>query len=66
MSFREKAEKALSRLTVFPESIRIIPEFTDLPFREIIVRLYWFFYKVKDKIVWIIAVWLSAQLARGS
>ena len=62
LSFRNKAEKTLSRLTKFPESGRLIPEFSDLPFREVIVRPYRFFYKVKDEIVWIIAVWHSAQL----
>lgn len=62
LSFRNKAEKTLSRLTKFPESGRLIPEFSDLPFREVIVRPYRFFYKVKDEIVWIIAVWQSAQL----
>lgn len=61
-SFRNKAEKTLSRLKKFPESGRLIPEFSDLPFREVIVRPYRFFYKVKDEIVWIIAVWHSAQL----
>ena len=62
LSFRNKAEKTLSRLTKFPESGRLIPESSDLPFREVIVRPYRFFYKVKDEIVWIIAVWHSAQL----
>lgn len=62
VSFRNKAEKTLSRLKRFPESGRIIPEFSDLPFREVIVRPYRFFYKVKDRIAWIVAVWHSAQL----
>lgn len=62
LSFRNKAEKTLSRLKKFPESGRLIPEFSDLPFREVIVRPYRFFYKVKDETVWIIAVWHSAQL----
>jgi toxin ParE1/3/4 len=62
MSFRKKAEKTLSRLKKFSESGRLIPEFSDLPFREVIVRPYRFFYKVKDETVWIIAVWHSAQL----
>ena len=62
VSFRNKAEKTLSRLKRFPESGRIIPEFSDLPFREVIVKPYRFFYKVKDKIVWVVAVWHSAQL----
>jgi len=60
--FRKKAEKILSRLKKFPESGRLIPEFPDLPFREVIVSPYRFFYKVKGKVVWIVAVWHSAQL----
>jgi plasmid stabilization system protein ParE len=66
LSFRNKAEKTLARLKKFPESGRLIPEFSDLPFREVIVRPYRFFYKVKDEIVWIIAVWHSAQLPEYS
>ena len=62
VSFRKKAEKTLSRLMEFPESGRLIPEFSDLPFREVIVSPYRFFYKVKDGTVWIIAMWHSAQL----
>ena len=62
LAFRKKAEKTISRLKQFPESGRSIPEFSDLPFREVIVRPYRFFYKVKDQTVWIIAAWHSAQL----
>jgi toxin ParE1/3/4 len=62
VSFRKKAEKTLSRLKTFPESGRLIPEFSDLPFREVIVKPYRFFYKVKGETVWIVAAWHSAQL----
>lgn len=62
VAFRNKAEKKLSQLKKFSESGRLIPEFSDLPFREVIVKPYRFFYKVKDDTVWIIAVWHSAQL----
>lgn len=62
LSFREKAAKTLSRLGKFPESGRLLPEFPDLPFREVIVRPYRFFYRIKDRTVWIVAVWHSAQL----
>lgn len=60
--FREKTEKALGRLEIFPESGRSIPEFPDLSHREVIVKPYRFFYRVVDKTVWIVAVWHSAQL----
>ena len=61
--FRHKAEKVLSRLIKFPESGRLLPEFPDLPFREVIVTPYRFFYRIKDNSVWIVAVWLGAQLS---
>lgn len=62
VDFRQKSEKSLSRLRKFPESGRFLPEFPDLPFREVIVQPYRFFYKIKDDVVWIVAVWHGAQL----
>jgi toxin ParE1/3/4 len=62
IAFRHKAEKVLSRLQKFPQSGRILPEFPDLPFREVIVNPYRFFYRIKEKNLWIIAVWHGAQL----
>ena len=60
--FRDKAEKSLSRLKKFPESGRLLSEFPDLPFREVVVPPYRFFYRLKDETVWIVAVWHGAQL----
>ncbi len=60
--FRARAEEILRRLQRFPNSGRIVPEFPDLPYREVIVRPYRFFYRVKDPVVWIVAVWHGAQL----
>ena len=62
IKFRQKSEKSLFQLKKFPESSRPIPEFPELPFREVIVSPYRFFYKVKDDTVWIVAVWHGAQL----
>jgi toxin ParE1/3/4 len=62
VNFLQKAKKTLSRLGKFPESGRLLPEFPDLPFREVLVRPYRFFYRTKDKTVWIVAVWHGAQL----
>ena len=59
--FRRKAEKALRRLDRFPDSGRRLPEFSDLPFREVVVAPYRFFYRVEDKTVWIVAVWHGCQ-----
>jgi len=62
VAFRREAEKSLSRLKKFPESGRPLPEFPELPFREVIVSPYRFFYKVKNDDVWIVAVWHGAQM----
>jgi len=62
VAFRQKAEESLSRLRQFPESGRVLPEFPDLPFREVIVAPYRFFYRVKSDTVWIVAAWHGAQL----
>jgi len=63
IAFREKSKKVLSRLRKFPHSGRALPEFPELPFREVIVAPYRFFYRVKEKTVWVVAVWHGAQLA---
>ena len=60
-AFRRKAEKVLRRLARYPESGRSLPEFPELPHREIIVAPYRFFYRVHEKTVWIVAVWHGAQ-----
>jgi toxin ParE1/3/4 len=60
--FRKKAESVLRRLEKFPESGRVIPEFPELPHRELIVAPYRFFYRVEGRFVWIVAVWHGAQL----
>jgi len=62
LRFRVKAERALRRLARFPESGRLIPEFPDLPFREVIVPPYRFFYRRKGSVVWVVATWHGAQL----
>ena len=59
---RKRAEVILRRLAKFPESGRVIPEFPELPHREVLVPPLRFFYRVKGKTVWIVAVWHSAQL----
>lgn len=61
--FRRRAETVLKRLVRFPKSGRVIPEFPDLPHREVVIAPYRFFYRVKGKIIWIVAVWHGAQVA---
>jgi toxin ParE1/3/4 len=64
INFRNRAEKILRRLEDLPESGRVIPEFPELPYREVIVPPYRFFYRIKNDAVWIVAVWHGAQLPK--
>ncbi len=52
----------LRRLERYPKSGRLLPEFPELPFREVIVPPYRFFYRLGSKTVWVVAVWHGAQL----
>lgn len=59
--FKRKAEVALRRLEAFPDTGRSLPEFPELPFREVIVPPYRFFYATRGGTVWVVAVWHGAQ-----
>lgn len=59
--FRERTEKVLRRLEDYPGSGRLIPEFPELPHREVVIHPYRFFYRVERKTIWIVAVWHGAQ-----
>ncbi len=60
--FRDRAEQVLRRLVRFPESGRLIPEFPDLPFREIVVAPYRFFCRQEGNVIWVVAAWHGAQI----
>jgi toxin ParE1/3/4 len=60
--FRKRAESVLRRLENCPASGRLVPEFPELPYREVLVAPYRFFYRLEGRIVWIVAVWHGAQL----
>lgn len=60
--FRAHAEEVLRRLERFPESGRRIPEFPQLPHREVIVPPYRFFSRVSMEVIWIVSVWHGAQI----
>lgn len=49
--FRQQAEEALRRLERFPESGRVVPEFPDLPYREVVVAPYRFFTLMRPFLV---------------
>ena len=59
--FRDRAERILKRLSEYPDSGGVIPEFPELPHREVLIDPYRFFYRVEKKTVWIVAVWHGAQ-----
>lgn len=61
-NFRLKAEHSLRRLETNPDSGRRLPEFPELPYREVIVNPYRFFYRVHGRNVWVVAVWHCSQL----
>jgi len=65
LAFRNRASDTLRRLIRFSESGRLIPEFPDLSYREVIVGNYRFFYRLKARTVWIVAVWHGAQLPQS-
>jgi plasmid stabilization system protein ParE len=52
----------LRRLEEFPESGRVVPEYPDLPYREVVIPPYRFFYRLKGEIAWVVAVWHGAQM----
>jgi len=59
--FVRRAAGRLRALKKFPQAGRKLPEFPDLPHREVIIRPYRFFYRVVGETVWIVDVWHSAQ-----
>ena len=61
-NFQKRAKRVLKRLERFPESGRALPEFPELPYREVIVRPYGFFYRTVANVVWVVAVWHGAQI----
>jgi len=64
LSFLKKADDLLHRLGKHPLSGRTIPEFPKLPYRELLVLPYRFFYSIQNKTIWIVAVWHTSQLPK--
>ena len=60
--FRQRAEAVVRRLENFPDSGRAVPEFPELPYREVVIAPYRFFDRIKGRTLWIVAVWHGAQL----
>jgi toxin ParE1/3/4 len=59
--FRGRVEHVLRRLERFPDSGRRLPELPELPHREVVVAPYRFFYRIRGRTVWIVAVWHGAR-----
>ena len=60
--FRQQVGSALKRLSRFPNAGAVVLEFPELPYREIYVKPYRFFYRVQSDAVWVVAVWHGAQV----
>jgi plasmid stabilization system protein ParE len=60
--FRMRVDGALRRLIDFPESGRVVPEFSGLGFREVLVDSYRLFYRVQGDVAWVVGVWHDAQI----
>ncbi len=60
--FQQQTAKALKRLSRLPQSGTVVMEFPDLPYREVFIKPYRFFYRVREDKVWIVALWHGAQL----
>ncbi|MFN0062116.1 MAG: type II toxin-antitoxin system RelE/ParE family toxin [Myxococcaceae bacterium] len=59
--FRRKTEQALRRLQQVPQSGHVIPEFPELPHREVRVVSYRLFYRLVGRAIWVIGFWHGAQ-----
>jgi toxin ParE1/3/4 len=60
--FHQKAGSALKRISRLPSSGAAVTEFPELPYREVYVKPYRFFYRVVDGSLWVVAVWHGAQM----
>ena len=57
-----RSEDGLRQLRDFPSSGRVVPEFPDRPYREVLVNPYRLFYRITSDSVWIVAVWHERQV----
>jgi len=52
----------LKRLSHLPQSGTVVMEFPELPYREVSIKPYRFFYRAREDIVWIVALRHCAQI----
>ena len=62
LAFRHRVNDALAVLVDYPDSGRVLPEFSELRFREVIVDSYRFFYRPKDDTFWVVGARNHAQI----
>lgn len=62
LAFRDRSREVLGHLLRFPEAGRMVPEFPQLGFREVLVGKYRFFYRLEGDVIWVVGVWHDAQL----
>jgi toxin ParE1/3/4 len=60
--FRMRVDGTLRQVIDFPESGRVIPEFSSLGFREVLVGSYRLFYRVQGDVIWVVGVRHDAQI----
>jgi len=58
---QRRAEAVIELLREHPGAGHVIPEFPDLPHRELPVPPYRFFHRAVGDVVWIVAVWHARQ-----
>jgi len=59
---QQRADSAVAQLRAHPQSGHAIPEFPELPHRELPVVPYRFFHRVAADAVWVAGVWHARQL----
>lgn len=62
VTVQRRAEAVIALLREHPDAGNAIPEFPELPRRELPVPPYRFFHRVVADTVWIVAVWHGRQL----
>ena len=63
-AFRSRVLKNLRRLEKFPESGRVLPEFPERRYREVVVGAYRFFYRIEGERVWVVRALRGSRLPR--
>jgi len=63
-AFLQRVRARLEVLEDYSQAGRRVPEFPELPVREVLVPPYRLFYRVRESGVWLVGVWHDARLPR--